>query len=61
MTIKKQKDCMQLYVNQILTYNLGTASHKHLKYFFVCEDTENIGILELHVIPNVCSAYSEQN
>jgi hypothetical protein len=26
MTIKKQKDCMQLYVNQILTYNLGTAS-----------------------------------
>ena len=25
MTIKKEKDCMQLYVNQILTYNLGTA------------------------------------
>ena len=26
MTIKKQKEGMQLYVNQILTYNLGTAS-----------------------------------
>jgi len=26
MTTKKQKDCMQLYVNQMLTYNLGTAS-----------------------------------
>ena len=26
MTPKKKKDCMQLYVNQILTYNLGTAS-----------------------------------
>jgi hypothetical protein len=26
-----------------------------------CEDTENIGILELHVIPNVCSEYSEHN
>ena len=25
------------------------------------EGTENIGILELHVIPNVCSEYSEQN
>ena len=36
-------------------------SHKHIKYFFSCEDTENIGILELHVIPNVCSEYSEQN
>ena len=36
-------------------------SHKHLKYSFICKDTENIGILELHVIPNVCSEYSEQN
>jgi len=26
MTSKKQKDCMQLYVNQILTYDLETAS-----------------------------------
>ena len=34
-------------------------SHKHLKYSFICKDTENIGILELHVIPNVCSGYSE--
>ena len=24
------------------------------------EDTENIGIMDLHVIPNVCSEYSEQ-
>ena len=24
------------------------------------EDIENIGIMELHVIPNVCSEYSEQ-
>jgi len=24
------------------------------------EDTENIGIMELYVIPNVCSEYSEQ-
>jgi len=26
MTIKNEKICTQLYVNQILTYNLGTAS-----------------------------------
>ena len=26
MTTKKQKDCIQLYANQVLTYNLGTAS-----------------------------------
>ena len=26
-----------------------------------CEDTENIGMMELHVIPNVCSEYSEQS
>ena len=36
-------------------------SHKHLKCSFICEDTENIGIPELHVIPNVCSEYSEHN
>ena len=34
-------------------------SHEHLKYCFSREYTENIGILELHVIPNVCSEYSE--
>jgi hypothetical protein len=33
-----------------------------MKFYFdpYSEDTENIGIMELHVIPNVCSEYSEQ-
>ena len=35
-------------------------SHEHLKYCFSREYTENIGLMELHVIPNVCSEYSEQ-
>ena len=35
-------------------------SHEHLKYCFSREYTENIGLMELHVIPNACSEYSEQ-
>ena len=35
-------------------------SHEHHKYCFSREYTENIGLMELHVIPNVCSEYSEQ-
>jgi len=33
-----------------------------MKFYFdpYSEDTENNGIMELHVIPNVCSEYSEQ-
>jgi hypothetical protein len=33
-----------------------------MKFYFdpYSEDTENNGIMDLHVIPNVCSEYSEQ-
>jgi hypothetical protein len=30
-------------------------------FWLLSEDTENTEVLELYVIPNVCSEYSEQN
>ena len=40
-----------------------TPNHMLVKFLTWCrrEDTENIGMMELHVIPNVCSEYSEQS
>jgi hypothetical protein len=41
----------------------AVINHMLVKFLTWCrrEDTENIGMMELHVIPNVCSEYSEQS
>ena len=38
----------------------ATINRIEMQFWSSREDIENIGIIKLHVIPNVCSEYSEQ-